>query len=96
MLSYITLESMAQMFKWSYCFIKFVPHYFLNYSDNAIPPNPQQDGEVETADMEDCIDELNDFHFKSPKSNLPSFEKKFTSGDDDNEEYYFIVHTEKV
>jgi hypothetical protein len=52
MLSCITLASVAQMFKWSYCFINFVPKNFLNYSDNVIPPNPQQDGEYETADME--------------------------------------------
>jgi hypothetical protein len=26
----------------------------------VIPPNPQQDGEVEIVDVENCIDELND------------------------------------
>jgi hypothetical protein len=86
MLSYITLANVAQMFKWSYCFINFVPHNFLNYSDDVIPPNPQKDGEFETADMEDSIDDLNYFHFKKPKINLPTFDKKFTSTNDDNEE----------
>jgi hypothetical protein len=63
----------------------------LNCSDNAISPNPQQDGEVETADMEDCIDELNDFHFKKSKFSLHAFEKNYTLHDDDD---YFIVHTD--
>jgi hypothetical protein len=58
MLSCITLASLAQMFKWSYCFINFVPQNFRNYSNDVIPPNPQQDGEFETADMEDCIDDF--------------------------------------
>jgi hypothetical protein len=43
--------------------------------------------------VENCFDDLNDFHFKKPKSNLPAFEKKFTSCDE-NEEDYFIVHTD--
>jgi hypothetical protein len=83
MLLCITLASVAQMFKRSYSFINFVPKNFLNYSNDVIPPNPQQDCEFETADMEDCIDDLNYFHFKTPKSNLPAFKKKFTSSDDD-------------
>jgi hypothetical protein len=82
MLSCITLAGVAQMSKWSYCFINFVPHNFLNYIDNVIPPNPQQDCELETVDVEDCIDELNDFHFKKPKVNLPTFDKNFTSKND--------------
>jgi hypothetical protein len=72
MLFCITLASVAQMFKWSYCFINFVLKNFLNYSNDVILPNPQQDGKVETADGEYCIDDLNDFHFKKPKSNLPT------------------------
>jgi hypothetical protein len=92
MLCCITLASVAQMFKWSYCFINFVPTNFLNYSNIVIPPNSQQDGEYETADMENCIDDLNDFHFKKPKVNLPTFDKSFTSKVDDNEENYFVVH----
>jgi hypothetical protein len=40
---------------------------------NVIPPNPQQDGEIETADVEDSIGELNYFHFKKPKFNLFTF-----------------------
>jgi hypothetical protein len=64
MLSCITLTSLTQMFKWNYCFINFVPKNFLNYGNDVIPPNPQQDGEYETVDTEDCIDDLNDFRRK--------------------------------
>jgi hypothetical protein len=42
--------------------------------------------------MEDCIDDLNDFHFKKSKVNLPSFDNNFKTQDNDNEENYFIVH----
>jgi hypothetical protein len=44
MLSCITLASVAQMFKWGYCFINFVPRNFLNYGNDVITPNPKQDG----------------------------------------------------
>jgi hypothetical protein len=55
MLSCITLASVVQMFKCSYCFINFVPKTFLNYSNDVILPNSQQECEFETADVEDCI-----------------------------------------
>jgi hypothetical protein len=42
--------------------------------------------------MEDCIDELNDFHFKKGKFSLPKFEKNHTLHDDENN--YFIVYTD--
>jgi hypothetical protein len=66
----------------------------LNYNDTIIPPNPQQDSEIKTADVENCIDDLNYFHFKKLKSNIPTFEKKHTPYDDYNEDDYFIVHTD--
>jgi hypothetical protein len=77
MLSHITLANITLMFKWSYSFINFIPQYFLNYSDNVIPPNLQQDSKIETADVDDCIDELNDSHFKKRKYNLPTFESNY-------------------
>jgi hypothetical protein len=67
------------MIKWSYSSINFVS---------------QQDCEVKTAYVKDCIHYLNDFHFKKSNVNLPTFDKKFTSTEDDNEEDYFTVHTD--
>jgi hypothetical protein len=43
--------------------------------------------------VEDCIDDLNDFHFKKFKSNLPTFEKNYALHDDEEDDY-FIVHTD--
>jgi hypothetical protein len=87
-LSSITLASLDGMLKWNYCFIQFLPKNLMTYGGNLILINRPQDDEVDTTEMEGCIDDINDFHFKKHKSYI--LKKDYTLKD--NNDDYFVVY----